>query len=341
MNNNVFLADNGNERMEAETILKNGHSLKTRMISSLVKQIFLFLVFICFSVNIFGQTTSSKVERIWIDHDVTQNNQRGMIIHVKFTIDGMLNKQGICAVWFYNSNESPLKTNNNNRYKTSSGNATVQENFRPSYANAVYNDFTLFMPYSELNLGSGTNNLKLKVGIIDHNDRQVTISAFQSFSYNNTSICSNNRCDGKGFLRSNDPNCVFCRGRGEITFSNGPSLPCSGCRVHCPQCTERYVDRIKKEGNVYPPVPVPPTPGPAPIIRNNDPPIQCRSCSGSGRCNSCSGAGTTQCKGCWGSGRSTMGGSGICGTYSGRGVNNCLVCSRTGRCVGCRGKGTL
>ena len=155
----------------------------------IVKHIILFfLVVINCSVNTFGQTTSSNIDSIWVNHGATQNNQSGMLINIKFTINGMQNRQGICAAWFYFSDGTPLKINNS-QYSTPDGSFTVQERFNPIYDNAVYNGFKLFMPYSALNMinmSIGSHNLMFMVGIFDHNNMQIASSSYQNFNYNKT-----------------------------------------------------------------------------------------------------------------------------------------------------------
>lgn len=37
---------------------------------------------------------SGNVENVWVDYDQWQNGKKGMLIHVKFTVDGMKGREG-------------------------------------------------------------------------------------------------------------------------------------------------------------------------------------------------------------------------------------------------------
>jgi hypothetical protein len=43
------------------------------------------------------------------------------------------------------------------------GNVGLSRNFRPAYVNAIYKDYTLFLPYSELHLHAGKHSLKFHI----------------------------------------------------------------------------------------------------------------------------------------------------------------------------------
>ena len=94
---------------------------------------------------------TASVEKVWVDHNVFENGVKGMRIHVKFNINGMLNKTGRAIAYFYYNNGNPLK-DTNNRFYSVDGNVSVGENFTPSYERSTFNDLTIFMPYSELEL---------------------------------------------------------------------------------------------------------------------------------------------------------------------------------------------
>lgn len=106
-----------------------------------------------------------------------------MQIHIKFSVEGMLNKQGDCVIWFYFSNGSMLKDYNNS-YRSSNGQVAVSRKFKPSYESCIFNDFVIFMPYDELHLSHGSHNLKFDIGLFDHNNKHMETSDYTSFTYN-------------------------------------------------------------------------------------------------------------------------------------------------------------
>ncbi|NJP03673.1 hypothetical protein HC823_00040 [Candidatus Gracilibacteria bacterium] len=160
-------------------INENRKTMKTKiMILSLAVSCLTLFV----SVEVWGQT-SAKIEKVWIDYDVYENYQKGMRIHLKFSVDDMLNKKGSCVAWFYFSDGTKLK-DYNGRYKTSNGHVSTSENYKPGYTSSTYNDFKIFMPYDELHLAAGSYSLKFDIGIFDHNSNQIAVSEYQNFSIN-------------------------------------------------------------------------------------------------------------------------------------------------------------
>ena len=104
-----------------------------------------------------GTIVTGNVTKVWVEHNVIDSyGNKGMIIHVKFDINGMLNKTGQCAAYFYSSNGNPLK-DSNQKYRTSNGNVATHVDFTPDYQNSTFNDLAIFMPYSEFHLSQNTS----------------------------------------------------------------------------------------------------------------------------------------------------------------------------------------
>jgi hypothetical protein len=150
---------------------------------------------------------TAKVENVWVDHNVIENGTNGMKIHVKFSVEGMLNKQGQCAAYFHYATGAVLK-DTNNRYATTTGDvASNATTFKPTYENSIYNDFVIFMPYDEMDLRPGSYDLKFNVGIFDDNRKQIALSDYVNFTYNNSGKTVQNNV-GK---TSQDYNVLFTR----------------------------------------------------------------------------------------------------------------------------------
>ena len=128
-----------------------------------------------------GKSVSAEIEKVRVDHnDFDSNGNSGMKIHVKFTVRGMLNEQGSCALYFYDENGNALEDANDS-YCTSKGTVATQKNFKPSYENSVYKDFKIFMPYSELHL-KATTSCYFRV-IIWSGSEELVRSGKYSFNY--------------------------------------------------------------------------------------------------------------------------------------------------------------
>jgi hypothetical protein len=136
------------------------------------------------------KTPSAQFENIWVVHNVFENpyniySRKGMQIHIKFSVDGMLNKRGDCVVWFYFSDGSALKDNNGS-YRATDGQVSTSSKFTSNYENCIFNDFVIFMPYDELHLSRGSHNCMFKIGLFDNNDKQIATSEYQSFTFSRT-----------------------------------------------------------------------------------------------------------------------------------------------------------
>lgn len=115
---------------------------------------------------------SATIHSVWASHDVWDYDKdnkyvKGMRIHVKFDVSGMLNADGTAVVYFYNNEGTPIY-DTNGRYGTSTNTACASTNFKAKYQNTSYSDMTIFMPYNELHItNSGTTKCKLFISIWD------------------------------------------------------------------------------------------------------------------------------------------------------------------------------
>ena len=129
--------------------------------------------------------SSATINKVWVDHNVYQNNQKGMKIHVKFDAYNVYNHQIKVCVYFYYKNGDALKGINGSEYITSNGKVTVQTTSTANYTNTTWNDFTLFMPYSYLNMASGCKDLSLEghVGILDNTTDKWLTTSYEKFYF--------------------------------------------------------------------------------------------------------------------------------------------------------------
>lgn len=128
-----------------------------------------------------GDTSpKANIESIWVDHNVYQNNYKGMKIHVKFTVENMNGNTIYAYAYFYwGNNTTPLHDPNGN-------NLSFYNYGTPSYDNARFDDFVIFVPYAGLNMqpGQGSVSLSFDISIrtssgseLDRNDNtQFTLS---------------------------------------------------------------------------------------------------------------------------------------------------------------------
>jgi hypothetical protein len=125
--------------------------------------------------------STATIKRLWADHNVQSRGRSGMVIHADFTVANLLNHPGRVAAHFYFSNWLPLHDINGD-YRTASGHVSVSRAFAAEYETTWYEDFELFMPYSELHMGPGNHSLTFSVSIWDLG-RRLTWAAGPAFTY--------------------------------------------------------------------------------------------------------------------------------------------------------------
>lgn len=109
------------------------------------------------SYNSNSTRVNGSIINVWTDHNVTDSyGNNGMRIHIKFDINGMLDRTGQATAYFYYANGNPIKDTNDS-YCTSNGDVATHVNFTPSYENSRFDDLNIFMPYSELHLYQTTS----------------------------------------------------------------------------------------------------------------------------------------------------------------------------------------
>jgi len=105
-----------------------------------------------------------QIQSVTVDYDVFQgdDNAKGMLIHVKFTVDGLKDAKCQATAYFYYDNNQPVK-DTDGQLNTVDGQVAISEPFNPGFDSTIYDDFQLFMPYDQFDLGPGSYNLRFQV----------------------------------------------------------------------------------------------------------------------------------------------------------------------------------
>ncbi len=93
-----------------------------------------------------------------------QTEQDGMVFTSDFTVKNALKQELTMAIYFFAADGTPL-VDSNKQFFSAGGKVAVYKKFIPAYADAVYKQFEVFMPYEELELDCGKHNLKYTFGI--------------------------------------------------------------------------------------------------------------------------------------------------------------------------------
>lgn len=131
-----------------------------------------------------GTAPTVKFDKIWVDYNVTEDDEKGMRIHTAFTVNNMLDVPGYLAIYFEKKNGDLLKTTNT-KYSSKNGQVAVYRKITPAYDPAVYKDFSLFIPYKELNLPPGDYDLKMDADLIYESGGTIQHLVFYEFVYKN------------------------------------------------------------------------------------------------------------------------------------------------------------
>lgn len=126
------------------------------------------------SLTQYGKTSASSynayatIHKAWIEYNVYENGVKGMRVHVKFDAYGVLKHKVGIVLHFSNAAGEELK-DYNGKYVDTGGKVAHSDNTTALYTNTTWNDFTLFFPYSELHISSGSKNINLtaEIGVYD------------------------------------------------------------------------------------------------------------------------------------------------------------------------------
>lgn len=134
-----------------------------------------------------AQKITGEIKDITVEHNVFKDGVKGMKILVDFSVQNMKGIDGSCAVYFYYANGDRVG-DNNGKYGTSDGHAATHTTIKPCYDNSTYNNLEIFMPYNELEVGSGKHDLKFYCRVWENSStsvRSVAQSQYYFFTLTN------------------------------------------------------------------------------------------------------------------------------------------------------------
>lgn len=131
-----------------------------------------------------GLPITGKFDDIHVEYDVTRFERKGMLIHIKFVVTGLVGVQCKAVAYFYERTGEALK-DTDGTFTTVDGSVSASDVFTPGYESTVYDDFQVFIPYDELGVGEGTHNLKFNVLLFDLRDtsKALAVSPDVNFVY--------------------------------------------------------------------------------------------------------------------------------------------------------------
>lgn len=100
---------------------------------------------------------SASIKSVWVDHNQHYNGYKGMLIHIKFTTENLLNQTVyVYAYFYYEDNVTSLHNQyGDDIYFYGTGNNI--------YTSSTYEDFRIFVPYDGLNMAPGSYTLSFDI----------------------------------------------------------------------------------------------------------------------------------------------------------------------------------
>ena len=132
------------------------------------------------------KSPSAYITKITADHNITQNGQLGMLIHVHFSISYKFN-QSLTVYAFFKYRDGELLKDYDKKY-VNDGNVYVEQTVTPNYVHCEWKDLQIFMPYEQLDFIKGSlksEPLRLDLGIWD-NSKNKLIGEMKTFNFNVT-----------------------------------------------------------------------------------------------------------------------------------------------------------
>lgn len=123
-------------------------------------------------------------DSIWVDYDIKEGDVLGMRIHLKFTAYGMKDMDGYLAVYYsYNDDIAGILKDKNKKFASTVGDVAVYKAIKPGYDPAIYDDLSVFMPYTELDLEPGIYDLTMDVKLIYKAGGEISQLTYYDFEY--------------------------------------------------------------------------------------------------------------------------------------------------------------
>ena len=166
------------------------------------KHIFLLFLLVAPIIIVNAQSASATINSVWLEHNVIHSgtvyqtvwngwtwvsvprtvSAKGMKIHVNFDVDNCKAQQVWVCAFFYDEDYNPIY-NNSGQFKAPDGQLSTQGPATPGYESTNFNDYWLFLPYSEIHFSGKSKNCYTKVVIIKEGIELCT-AEWESFTIN-------------------------------------------------------------------------------------------------------------------------------------------------------------
>lgn len=147
-------------------------------------RVILITTFMLSILNTFGYG-SAKVSKVWLEHGVTKNGERGMIIHADITASGIKGNRIEAIAYFYDEQKNKLMGGISG-YKTNDGQVCAWDYGKSSYDDCRWQDFDIFIPLRALPLASGKHTYYIIVDVKDVTQNKMMTNNWDYISFTGT-----------------------------------------------------------------------------------------------------------------------------------------------------------
>lgn len=110
---------------------------------------------------------TGNIQRVWAEHNVYEGNEKGMRIHTKLSVKDNVGWPTRVVAYFYDKSGRKLMDDDGS-YRTDDGQVSTGKTVNPPYESTLYENLSVFIPYSELEVTRlGRNDLKFQVLLWD------------------------------------------------------------------------------------------------------------------------------------------------------------------------------
>ena len=121
----------------------------------------------------------AQVRRVWVEHNQTHANMKGMMIHTEFAVQWRKDIPGHAIAFFYNKDGTKaVVPNGKGPYLAKDGHVAVWDNYKPGFDRTEWKDFKLFMPYYRFSTGEYTFTVQIRT-----NNFQTTLATSEKVSF--------------------------------------------------------------------------------------------------------------------------------------------------------------
>lgn len=126
--------------------------------------------------------SGTKVNRIWVDYNVSRGGKKGMLVHVNFEVAGMKGVDALLAIRIRKGGDTYLESASAS-FSNADGEFEVTYAIKPGYDTAVYEDATVFIPYNEIVITRGTWDLELDADLRYEDGELIRHLDFYEFEF--------------------------------------------------------------------------------------------------------------------------------------------------------------